>query len=1010
MADVTKNASVNIKANVESGNMEVFRGQLESLAVAGKKSGEGVSQGMAKAAGSTKVLENQLYRLAANMMTSGSSVEAAIQKFQFKHPNVDLAPLQNLIATLRQIEAEEKRAQESARETAATLAAEGREYKNLAKQIETAMVKAQQGMSASSADYFKGLASARNIQFQPQEQANLAALENAQRIQQQNLAAAKQTAALSQRIAVEERGIQAGLQRAIDGFATANMTASERFRYQIQQMGLDIQKFLPQIQQLELAEQKAARAAAGINQMNGALTKGGLSIAQYNAAVRGLPAQFTDIVVSLQGGQRPLTVLLQQGGQIKDMFGGVGEALKATATEALKLVNPFTVLATVAATVGYAMYQGAKDQTDLQNALVRSGNYAGATGAQLMELADSVGKTTGKFSDAKQAVEALAASGKMSFEEITSAAQALVDGATVSGEKIEKLATSLEAVSTDPVEGIFKLNEGMNFLTKSVYDQIVALQKAGKTHEAAQMALEAYAQAMRVRSAEVVANAGWIERSWWAVRDAIASAWAVLKSFGRDNSVANAAQIVENFRAGGGGEDYRNNANYKAAMGVLVANKAIEQSKKRQGDAMRAEHAQIVKAHSAYKDYMKSRNKKPKKAKTGGVKTNPEVSEYENITKTIQQRTEAIRLELQYGDKLTEAEKLRIQIENNSVNSKKKLTEAHKQALQAKVAELRALEKQKYMADYEKKWEENTRKFNRAFADKVAVIGMGEKEAALYKKQMDVMHTAEEKYLEAQRKGIDDGTAQKILDDAAERIKLMAEQKSLLEQEFNDPWKALTESIRTYREEAVDTGKQLRDAFSNAFSSMEDAFVQFVTTGKLSFSGLVNSILQDIARMMARKAVSNLLEGILSIGGNALSNWLGGGNVAGAGGSQVKDSLSDFSYRGSGVSFRAAGGPVYGGSPYVVGERGPELFVPAQSGKIVSNDDLMGRNGLGAGGFNIQISHRNEGVQQQVTDSGADFDGKNLIIRIVTQDIANDGMISRTMSRTFGMRRAAGAM
>lgn len=52
--------------------------------------------------------------------------------------------------------------------------------------------------------------------------------------------------------------------------------------------------------------------------------------------------------------------------------------------------------------------------------------------------------------------------------------------------------------------------------------------------------------------------------------------------------------------------------------------------------------------------------------------------------------------------------------------------------------------------------------------------------------------------------------------------------------------------------------------------------------------------------------------------------------------------------------FRAEGGPVASGSPYIVGERGPELFVPRSSGSIVSNDNL---SGMGAGGGGINITY-----------------------------------------------------
>ena len=71
------------------------------------------------------------------------------------------------------------------------------------------------------------------------------------------------------------------------------------------------------------------QAAAAEKRLADAAAKAGMSTAQMNAALRGVPAQFTDIVVSLQSGQNPLTVFLQQGGQLKDMFGGAGNAARA---------------------------------------------------------------------------------------------------------------------------------------------------------------------------------------------------------------------------------------------------------------------------------------------------------------------------------------------------------------------------------------------------------------------------------------------------------------------------------------------------------------------------------------------------------------------------------------------------------------------------------------------------------------------------------------------------------
>jgi tape measure domain-containing protein len=104
----------------------------------------------------------------------------------------------------------------------------------------------------------------------------------------------------------------------------------------------------------------------------------------------------------------------------------------------------------------------------------------------------------------------------------------------------------------------------------------------------------------------------------------------------------------------------------------------------------------------------------------------------------------------------------------------------------------------------------------------------------------------------------------------------------------------------------------------NAFSSMEDALVSFVTTGKVDFKELVDSILADLTRLLARQALVALFGGPGAL--------LGG--LAGGGGST--NPMAVF-----GAPGRATGGQVSPGTSYLVGERGqPELFQSAQPGRI----------------------------------------------------------------------------
>jgi len=114
------------------------------------------------------------------------------------------------------------------------------------------------------------------------------------------------------------------------------------------------------------------------------------------------------------------------------------------------------------------------------------------------------------------------------------------------------------------------------------------------------------------------------------------------------------------------------------------------------------------------------------------------------------------------------------------------------------------------------------------------------------------------------------------------------------------------------------------NGFGNEFTStLTEAFM----TGKLNFKDMVNSIQRDILRMLIKKNISD----------------------------PAVSFLGDFF---KGLTGRAVGGPVSSNTPYMVGERGPELFVPNGSGNIVPN------NKLGGGGVtvvqNINIDSRTD--------------------------------------------------
>lgn len=161
------------------------------------------------------------------------------------------------------------------------------------------------------------------------------------------------------------------------------------------------------------------------------------------------------------------------------------------------------------------------------------------------------------------------------------------------------------------------------------------------------------------------------------------------------------------------------------------------------------------------------------------------------------------------------------------------------------------------------------------------------------------------------------------------------------------------DGLQKIREKAMNVGGQISDVMQNAFSGMEDALVSFVMTGKADFKSLANSIISDLIRIQIRSMLGGLFGGGGGFNLGSLFGMGGGGQYSfGAGG-----------YTGMGP-FMAKGGPVSANSPYIVGEKGPELFMPGSSGSIVPNNALGGNSG---GGVTInQTINVSTGVQQTV--------------------------------------------
>lgn len=317
-----------------------------------------------------------------------------------------------------------------------------------------------------------------------------------------------------------QKSIANSIQRTTVAMESGSRTSAAYYEALAQQRGVDPQKLAPYLNQLRAIEAQQ--------------TNVGISAKQTAAALRGVPAQLTDIVTSLQGGQQPLTVFLQQGGQLRDMFGSAGGAAKALGQTVVGLITPLTVAAAAIAAIGLAYYQGSKEADEFNKALVKSGNVAGATTDQLIDIAASI-RASGAATQgaASEALAALANTGKVARDNLQSFAVTAIKTNKYLDQSIQDTAKNFADLGKSPLKASEQLNESLNYLTSSVYAQIKALEELGKTNEAGEVAQKAYAAAIDERADKIKERLGYVEKAWESVAGFAKKAWDSMADIGR---------------------------------------------------------------------------------------------------------------------------------------------------------------------------------------------------------------------------------------------------------------------------------------------------------------------------------------------------------------------------------------------------------------------------------------------------------------------------------------------
>ncbi|EFB4871434.1 phage tail tape measure protein, partial [Escherichia coli] len=285
-------------------------------------------------------------------------------------------------------------------------------------------------------------------------------------------------------------------------------------------------------------KKQAAAVEQGLSRQALAAQKAGISVGQYKAAMRTLPAQFTDIATQLAGGQNPWLILLQQGGQVKDSFGGMIPMFRGLAGAITLPMVGVTSLAVATGALAYAWYQGDATLSEFNKTLVLSGNQAGLTADRMLTLSRA-GQAAGlTFNQAGESLAALVNAGVRGGEQFDAINQSVARFASASGVEVDKVAEAFGKLTTDPTSGLMAMARQFRNVTAEQIAYVAQLQRSGDEAGALQAANDIATKGFDEQTRRLKENMGTLET--WADKTgkAFKSMWDAILDIGRPESSA----------------------------------------------------------------------------------------------------------------------------------------------------------------------------------------------------------------------------------------------------------------------------------------------------------------------------------------------------------------------------------------------------------------------------------------------------------------------------------------
>ena len=751
------------------------------------------------------------------------------------------------------------------------------------------------------------------------------------------------------------------------------------------------------------ARKTASAVEQGLSRQALAAQKAGISVGQYKAAMRTLPAQFTDIATQLAGGQNPWLILLQQGGQVKDSFGGMIPMFRGLAGAITLPMVGVTSLAVATGALVYAWYQGDSTLSAFNKTLVLSGNQSGLTADRMLTLSRA-GQAAGlTFNQARESLAALVNAGVRGGEQFDAINQSVARFASASGVEVDKVAEAFGKLTTDPTSGLMAMARQFRNVTAEQIAYVAQLQRSGDEAGALQAANDIATKGFDEQTRRLKENMGTLET--WADKTgkAFKSMWDAILDIGRPESSADMLASAQkafdeadkkwqwyqsrsqrrgktsSFRANlQGAWDDRENARLGLAAatlqsdmekaGELAARDRAERESsqlKYTGEAQKA-YERLLTPLEKYTARQEELNKALKDGKILQADYNTLMASAKKDYESTQKKPSGVKVsagerqeDRAHAAMLALETELRTLEKHSGVNEKisqqrRDLWEAENQYVVLKEAATKRQlsEQEKSLLAHEKE----TLEYKRQLAD------LGDKvehqkrlnELAQQAARFEQQQSAKQAAISAKARGLTDRQAQRESEEQrlrevyGDNPAALAKATSALkntwsaEEQLRGSWMAgMKSGWGEWAESATDSFSQVKNAATQTFDGIAQNMAAMLTGSEQNWRGFTRSVLSMLTEIFLKQAMVGIVGSI----GSAIGGAVGGGASA-SGGTAIQAAAAKFHFATGG--FTGTGGKY---EPAGIVHRGEFVFTKEATSRIGVGNLYRLMRGYAEGGY-----------------------------------------------------------